>query len=127
MKFSHLLELLLLAAVWGASFLFTRIAVPVLGPVLLIELRVLLASVTLLLVATRFNLISEIRKNLIPLLVIGCINTAIPYLLFAVAALYIPAGFASILKCDSFLRNYIGEYQYGGLRAILRVTHSGLR
>lgn len=98
MKFSNLLELLLLAAVWGASFLFTRIAAPVLGPVLLIELRVLLAGVTLLLVATRFNLIGEIRKNLIPLLVIGCINTAIPYLLFAFAALYLPAGFSSLLN-----------------------------
>jgi drug/metabolite transporter (DMT)-like permease len=98
MKFSNLLELLLLAAVWGASFLFTRIAAPVLGPVLLIELRVVLAGVTLLLVATRFNLISEIRKNLIPLLVIGCINTAIPFLLFAFAALYLPAGFSSLLN-----------------------------
>lgn len=98
MKFSNLLELLLLAAVWGASFLFTRIAAPVLGPVLLIELRVVLAGVTLLLVATRFNLIGEIRKNLIPLLVIGCINTAIPYLLFAFAALYLPAGFSSLLN-----------------------------
>jgi drug/metabolite transporter (DMT)-like permease len=98
MKISELLELLLLAAVWGASFLFTRIAAPVLGPVLLIELRVLLASLTLLLLATRFNLVSEIRKNLIPLLVIGCINTAIPYLLFAFAALYLPAGFSSLLN-----------------------------
>jgi drug/metabolite transporter (DMT)-like permease len=98
MKFSNLLELLLLAAVWGASFLFTRIAAPVLGPVLLIELRVVLAGITLLLVATHFNLISEIRKNLIPLLVIGCINTAIPYLLFAFAALYLPAGFSSLLN-----------------------------
>jgi drug/metabolite transporter (DMT)-like permease len=98
MKFSDLLELLLLAAVWGASFLFVKIAAPVLGPVLLIELRVLLAGVILLLVATRFNLISEIRKNLIPLLVIGCINTAIPYLLFAFAALYLPAGFSSLLN-----------------------------
>lgn len=98
MKFSNLLELLLLAAVWGASFLFMRIAAPVLGPVLLIELRVVLAGVTLLLVATRFNLIGEIRQNLIPLLVIGCINTAIPFLLFAFAALYLPAGFSSLLN-----------------------------
>jgi drug/metabolite transporter (DMT)-like permease len=98
MKFSNLLELLLLAAVWGASFLFMRIAAPVLGPVLLIESRLLLAGVALLLVATRFNLMSEVRKNLIPLLIIGCINTAIPYLLFAFAALYLPAGFSSLLN-----------------------------
>ena len=47
--------LLLLSALWGGSFLFMRIAAPVLGPVLLIELRVLIAGVALLLytIATR--------------------------------------------------------------------------
>ena len=46
MKISDLCELLLLAAVWGASFLFMRIAAPVIEPVLLIELRVLISSST---------------------------------------------------------------------------------
>jgi drug/metabolite transporter (DMT)-like permease len=98
MKISELLELVLLAAIWGASFLFMRIVAPALGPVLLIELRVLLAGLSLLIIATRLNLIEEIRKNFMPLLVIGCINTAIPFLLFAFAALYLPAGFSSLLN-----------------------------
>ena len=101
MKLADLLELLLLAAVWGASFLFMRIAAPVLGPVLLIELRVLIAGFTLLLVAIRFDLIGEIKANTIPLLIIGCINTAIPFLLFAFASLYLPAGFTSILNATA--------------------------
>lgn len=37
MKLSDIFELLLLAALWGGSFLFMRIAAPVLGPVWLIE------------------------------------------------------------------------------------------
>ena len=41
MKVSNVFELLLLAAVWGASFLFMRIAAPVLCPIWLIEFRVL--------------------------------------------------------------------------------------
>ena len=98
MKISELLMLLLLAAVWGASFLFMRIAVPALGPILLIELRVMLAGITLLLISARLNLITEIRQNWISLLIVGCINSAIPFLLFAFAALYLPAGFASILN-----------------------------
>ena len=101
MKLADLLELLLLAAVWGASFLFMRIAAPVLGPVLLIELRVLIAGFTLLLIAIRFGLVGEIRTNIIPLLVIGCINSAIPFLLFAFASLYLPAGFSSILNATA--------------------------
>ena len=101
MKLADLFELLLLAAVWGASFLFMRIAAPVLGPVLLIELRVLIAGFTLLLVAIRFGLISEIKTNIIPLLIVGCINSAIPFLLFAFASLYLPAGFSSILNATA--------------------------
>jgi drug/metabolite transporter (DMT)-like permease len=40
--------LLLLAALWGASFLFMRIAAPVLGAVWLIEFRVIIAGLVLL-------------------------------------------------------------------------------
>ena len=101
MKFSDLCELLLLAAVWGASFLFMRIAAPVIGPVLLIELRVLIAGLALGLLSLRLNLLPEIRQQLLPLLVVGCINSAIPFLLFAIASLYLPAGFTSILNATA--------------------------
>ena len=40
-------ELLALAALWGASFLFMRVAVPEFGPVVVTEIRVLLASLAL--------------------------------------------------------------------------------
>ncbi|MFM8769150.1 MAG: EamA family transporter, partial [Rubrivivax sp.] len=40
-------ELLTLAALWGASFLFMRVAVPEFGPVMVTAIRVLLASLAL--------------------------------------------------------------------------------
>lgn len=43
--------LLLLAALWGGSFLFTRIAAPVLGPFLTIALRVSVKAAALLVYA----------------------------------------------------------------------------
>ena len=101
MKISSILELLLLASVWGASFLFMRIAVPVFGPIWLIELRVLLSGLTILLLSSRLNIVEEIRQNLIPLFVLGCINLAIPFILFAIAALYLPVGFAAILNATA--------------------------
>jgi drug/metabolite transporter (DMT)-like permease len=101
MKFSDLLELLLLAAVWGASFLFMRVAAPILNPVWLIELRVLLAGLIMLLLSIRLNLLREIRQQLMPLFILGCINLVIPFLLFAFAALYLPAGFTSILNATA--------------------------
>ena len=45
----NLLELFLLAAIWGASFLFMRVATPELGPIALIALRVGIATLVLLL------------------------------------------------------------------------------
>ena len=101
MKISSILELLLLASVWGASFLFMRIAVPVLGPVWLIELRVLLSGLTILLLSIRLNIVREIRENFASLFILGCINLAIPFVLFAIAALYLPASFAAILNATA--------------------------
>jgi drug/metabolite transporter (DMT)-like permease len=101
MRFIDVLQLVILAAFWGGSFLFLRIAAPVLGPVWLIEIRVLLAGLVLLLFAARQGLLSTIRRNLIPLLVIGAINSAIPFLLFAFASLSLPAGFNSILNATT--------------------------
>jgi drug/metabolite transporter (DMT)-like permease len=101
MRISDIAELLLLAALWGGSFLFMRIAAPVLGPVWLIEFRVLLAGLVLLPILARLDLLHEVRRNLIPLMVVGCINSAIPFLLLAFASIYLPAGFTSILNATT--------------------------
>ena len=53
MKPADTVRLVSLAAIWGASFLFMRIAAPSLGPVLTAELRTLIAGVAL---ATYFAL-----------------------------------------------------------------------
>ena len=47
MDLKHLIQLLTLAAIWGSSFLFMRIGVPVFGPAFLIGLRVFIAAVIL--------------------------------------------------------------------------------
>ena len=93
--------LLLLSALWGGSFLFIRIAAPVLGPVLLIELRVLIAGVALLLymLMTRSSL--DLRARWKYYLVIGIINSAIPFTLIATAELYLTAGLAATLNATS--------------------------
>ena len=101
MKLSDILELLLLAALWGGSFLLMRIAAPVLNPVWLIEMRVLLAGLSLLPFLIRSNLWGEVRQKLLQLFIVGCINLALPFLLFAFASIFLPAGFTSILNATS--------------------------
>jgi drug/metabolite transporter (DMT)-like permease len=101
MKGLDIAELLLLAALWGGSFLFMRIAAPVLGPIWLIELRVLLAGLALLPILVRLNLWHKIRRNWISLFSVGCINSAIPFALLAFSSISLPAGFTSILNATA--------------------------
>jgi drug/metabolite transporter (DMT)-like permease len=101
MKSKDVAALLFLAALWGGSFLFIRVAAPVLGPVLLMALRVLLAGLALLLyaIATRTDL--QIRAYWRQYLIIGLLNSAVPFTLIAFAELNLTAGYAAILNATS--------------------------
>lgn len=120
MRGLEIAELLLLAALWGGSFLFMRIAAPVLGPVWLIEFRVLLAGLALLPILVRFNLWYEVRRNWISLFIVGCINSAIPFSLLAFASVSLPAGFTSILNATAPLFGTIVAFVW--LRERLTIT-----
>lgn len=98
MKPIHVLELALLAALWGGSFLFMRIAVPDLGPIWLIELRVLLAGMVLLPVLIYQGLWGQLRTYWSQLLVVGLLNSALPFSLLAFSSLSLPAGMTAILN-----------------------------
>lgn len=91
-------ELLLLAALWGGSFLFMRVAAPELGPIWLIEFRVLLSGLTLLPLLFKQGLLPQIRLYLRPLIVVGLLNSALPFSLLAFTSLSLPAGTTAILN-----------------------------
>jgi drug/metabolite transporter (DMT)-like permease len=101
MKLQDFFLLLILSALWGGSFLFMRIAAPVLGPFLLIELRVGIAVLVLLAYAALLGYIPELGKNWKHFLVIGVINSAIPFVLIATSTLYVPAGFAATVNATT--------------------------
>lgn len=98
MSGANLLQLLSLAAIWGASFLFMRLAVPALGPAWLIEARVLLGALLLWAVARTLRLRLDLHAQGRHFLVLGLFNTALPFLLFAYAARTLPASLLSILN-----------------------------
>jgi drug/metabolite transporter (DMT)-like permease len=64
-------------------------------------MRVLLAGLALLPLLIRWNLWHEARQKLTPLFIVGCINSALPFLLLAFASVFLPAGFTSILNATS--------------------------
>jgi len=94
-------ELLLLAALWGGSFLFMRLAAPVLGPLWLIDFRVLIAGLALLPLLLRLQAGAVVRAKLKPLFIVGCLNSALPFVLLAFASLSLPAGYTSIVNATT--------------------------
>jgi len=101
MDTASLARLLALAAIWGSSFLFLRIAVPVLGPALLIALRVGLAALFLLGVAVAGKRHLDARRHYRHYLFMGACNSAIPFLLFAFAAQTLSASLLAILNATA--------------------------
>ena len=78
-----------------------RVAVPSLGPVWLIEIRVLFAGLVLLPLSPLSDLGREIKNHFLPLLVIGCLNFAFPFVFFAFGSQFLPAGFSAILNATA--------------------------
>ena len=92
--------LLLLAALWGGSFVFMRVAVPALGPIPLAYTRVTLAAVALLLLAFAQRRIPAFRTRWREFAVVGVINTALPFSLFSYAAQHVPVSISAHPQCD---------------------------
>lgn len=90
--------LVFLAALWGASFLFMRVAAPEFGAVWLIEGRVGLAGLVLLPWVLSGGGLTRILPRWRSMLVVGLLNAALPFVLIAWATTLISAGVASILN-----------------------------
>jgi len=93
-----LIDLVTLGAIWGASFLFMRVAAPQFGAVPLITARVGIGAVFLLVVMARRGGLHRLSDNAARLTFLGAVNSAIPFSLFAYAVLSVTAGFASVLN-----------------------------
>lgn len=98
MRVRDIIDLVVLSALWGASFLFMRIATPEFGPVVLAELRVAIAVVVLLPILLLRADIRGLRDHWKKLATVGSLNTAVPFILLPFATLYLTGGFAAILN-----------------------------
>jgi drug/metabolite transporter (DMT)-like permease len=98
MSASALFQLVLLAMIWGASFLFQRIAVPELGPNIIAFSRLLLGALVLALFALLLRKPLLLKQNGRDYLRIGLFNSALPFWLFAFSSISLPAGVNAVLN-----------------------------
>lgn len=93
--------LLSLALVWGASFLFMRIASPEFGPVFTTELRVSLAAIALMLYAVLTRRKLDVWRHWRQFFMLGALNAALPFTLICMAELELSASLAAILNATT--------------------------
>ncbi|MCX7660223.1 MULTISPECIES: DMT family transporter [Caldimonas] len=101
MKTRDLSELVVLAAIWGASFLFMRLAAGPFGPVALVAVRVAGAALFLLPWLVWRGQAPWLSRRAVPLFVAGLFTSALPFLGFSYAALSITAGLSSIFNATT--------------------------
>lgn len=98
MAFASIIDFVLLAAIWGASFLFMRLAVVDFGPVATAFVRVSIAALFLLPLVLARGLGPVLRRHWLPIGLVGLLNSGIPFLLFSFALLSITTGLSAILN-----------------------------
>lgn len=101
MKPRDLFDMLLLAAIWGASFLFLRIASPALGPVMVAAGRVTGAALLLVPLVVMRGQAGAWHGKVWPLGVTAMLACVLPFLGLSQAARSLPAGLLSILNAST--------------------------
>ena len=94
-------RLVALAAIWGASFLFMRVAAPAIGPVPTAAFRMLIGGGALAAYHAWIGFDPEWRRWWRHYAGIGVINSAAPFFLYAYAALALPAGLMAVLNATA--------------------------
>jgi drug/metabolite transporter (DMT)-like permease len=98
----YFFQLVALSALWGASFMLTRLAAPVLGPNLAAGLRMAMATAMLSLIMWQLKTPWPWR-HWRELLLLGLLAVAGPHVLYARSALQLPAGYGALLTVTSVL------------------------
>jgi drug/metabolite transporter (DMT)-like permease len=110
----ELAQLLFLAALWGGSFLFIRVGVTDFGVAPLMALRVGIGALFLLLVLfsrrPAREALGTLRERAWPLFVVGILNSAAPFCLFAWAELTLSAGVTSVINATTPLWGAVVAY-----------------
>lgn len=98
MKTLDIILLIVLAAIWGSSFIFMRASVDAFGPIALIAVRISIAALFLLPFLLYKKRLHEFIANWRILLITGLLNSAFPFTLLAYASLSLSGGTVSILN-----------------------------
>ncbi|HEY0750029.1 MAG TPA: DMT family transporter, partial [Chitinophagaceae bacterium] len=101
MKSKDISLLIMLAAIWGSSYLFLRIATPVIGVMLTMSSRIIIAAVFMIIIVAFSGSMPDYRKNWKHFTVLGLLNLVIPFSLISFAVSYLNASLSAILNATT--------------------------
>jgi len=124
-QLKDLLIFVLLASIWGASFMFTRVASPEFGAFAFASLRLGLAAIVLFPILLMAGNWKYLRDDLWLIAFISVFNSAMPFVMFAYATYYLEAGTTSVLNsfvpmlsgliAHLYFKDYLSKSQQAGL------------
>ena len=95
------LLLLLLSAIWGSSFIFIKLGVDELEPSVVVLGRLVFGALFLTLLLPGRGGLGPLRGHLVPLVVLGTLNNAIPFWLLGFAETRLPAGLTAVIQASA--------------------------
>jgi drug/metabolite transporter (DMT)-like permease len=119
---ADLARLVALAAIWGASFIFIRIAVVSIGAIGTAEARLVLAGATIALVLALSGKRLELARHWRHFTIVGVLNSAAPFVLFAWSAYHLPASYLVVLNATAPLFGAFVAAAWLGERITARVA-----
>ena len=116
----HFLQLVLLSAVWGASFPLIRIASPAFGPVAMACVRCALAALVLAVLLRAMRQQWPAAAHWRALTLLSVLTVVAPFVLFNAAGLVLPAGYSAVLNATAPLFGVLAGALYGEERLTVR-------
>jgi len=117
------LLLLLLSAIWGSSFMFIRLGLDELEPSVVVLGRTVVGTLILLPLVIGRGGLRPIRHALVPLVVLGALNNAIPFWLLGFAETHLDTGLTAVIQAAAPIFTVLLAFR---IDATQRVTGSRL-
>ena len=110
MELKNWILLILLGAVWGSAFMFIKISADDFGPILLVNLRLLLAGALFLPFLLRKKYLAHFRSHFPGILILSIFSNAFPFTMFSYASLGATSNMLGILNGTTAFMTMVVAY-----------------
>lgn len=122
----HLLMLLALASIWGASFMLIKIGVRELEPSTLVLARVLLAMLTLLPIVLLSGGFGGLLRSWRGLLILGSLNSSVPFWLLSFGETRLDSGLSAAIQAGAPIFTALLALRFGRSQRVTGLRLAGL-